>query len=164
MHTKQNSCIKGLTSQDTSIPNRRSSSHLNIPNDRGTWGHKCILINHRCFIKYVHQSSMPRHYRKFIVNNLLYGRKQAKPVQQICRSHQSCDIKHVKLKYQWRANWYNACAQISAMQWKQQSPYATLKHTRTQDEPINQLFRQSKRVVSPSIRFCSGNLKIKEKV
>ena len=122
------------TSQNTSIPNGRTSSHLNIANDRCTWGHKCILINHRCCIKYVHQSSMPRHSRKFIVNNLLYGRKQAKPVQQICSSHQSCDIKHVKLKYQWRANWYNACAHISAMQMKTAITLCNFKaHKNTSD-------------------------------
>ena len=50
-----------LTSQDTSIPNGRSSSNLNVSNDGGTWRNKYILINNRSLIKYVHQSSMPRH-------------------------------------------------------------------------------------------------------
>lgn len=56
--------IEELTSQNTSIPNRWSSPHLNIPSDGSTWGNKCIFINHGSFIKYIHQSSVPRHWDK----------------------------------------------------------------------------------------------------
>ena len=49
------------TSHNTSIPNGRPVSHLNIPNDRCTRSNKRILSDHRSFVKQIHKLTLHTH-------------------------------------------------------------------------------------------------------
>ena len=49
------------TSQNTSIPNGRPLSHLNIPNDRCSRSNRRILSDHRSFVKQIHKLTLHTH-------------------------------------------------------------------------------------------------------
>jgi len=57
----------GFTSENTSVPNGGSWTDVNIAEERGTGGHKRILVDGGTFVEDIHQSSMPRHC-KFQIN------------------------------------------------------------------------------------------------
>lgn len=51
------------TSQDASIPNGRTSSDMDIANERGARSNESLLIDTRGFVKNIHKGTVPGYWK-----------------------------------------------------------------------------------------------------